>query len=133
MLYSRGGVEALEDDKHDAADKECKEHHNLVAEKIGLHDLVERETDDAGGDKGHDQLLDEFEIKYGSPIEDDHGEDGTKLYRNFKALGKVTLYDAEERGDENQMPGRGDGEEFGCALDDTQYEALKYVHEPMVA
>ncbi len=60
-------------------------------------------------------------------IDRQDGEDGAELDQHHEGLAEGVVVEAEEALDQQQMPGRGNRQEFGQALDDAEDEGLEKI------
>ncbi len=100
-----------------------------------LDDLAEGEAEDGQGQEGDGEVGDEA-ARIGvaaqaggdgaepGPVFPADGENGTGLDDDFEELAALVV-ETEQVAGEDQMAGRGDGQELGQALDDAEDEGMQ--------
>ena len=125
-----GRDQLLDGDDGDAAENEGDRDDLGIAEQ--RLDLVDQEeAEDRRGQKGDEDIADEpprhrvalqhpFEHRpEGAPVEDDDRQDRAQLDDDVERRPFLGV-EAEQFGGENQVPGRGNRQELGDALDDAE-------------
>ena len=64
-------------------------------------------------------------LKKAFPIQDNHREDCTQLYRHSKSFGKRIISNSHQGRSNDHMPGRRYGQKFGQAFNNSQYNRLE--------